>query len=46
MIRGGKPSYMHTWLQIWNPSTSAKPFMTKLQTFFVALVNIKISDDM
>ena len=39
-IRGGKPSYTHTWMQILNPSTSAKPFMTKLQNWFAMLVNM------
>ena len=36
--RGGKPSHTHTWMQTLNPSTSAKPVMTKLQNLFVALV--------
>ena len=35
-------SHMHTWMQILNPSTSAKPFMTKLQNLFVALVNMDV----
>ena len=43
--RGEKPSYTHTWMQILNPSTSAKLVMTKLQDFFVALVNTDLLDD-
>ena len=42
MNQGGKPSHMHTWMQILNPSTSAKPFVTKHQNLFVALVNMDI----
>ena len=38
----GKRGHMHTWMEILNPSTSAKPVMTKLQNLFVALVNVKI----
>ena len=38
--RGGKPSRTYTWMQIFNPSTSAKPVKTKLQNLFVALVNM------
>ena len=41
-LRGGKSSHMHTWMQIINPSTSAKPFMTKLQILYVELVNMDI----
>ena len=40
--RDGKPSHTHTWIQILNPSTSAKPFINKLQSLFVALVNMDI----
>ena len=41
-IRGGKPIYTHPQMQILNPSTSAKPFMTKLQNLFPAFVNMDI----
>ena len=41
-FRGGKRGHMHTWMEILNPSTSAKPVMTKLQNLFVALVNMDI----
>ena len=40
--RSEKPSHKHTSMQILNPSTSAKPFMTKLQNLFFALVNMDI----
>ena len=33
---------MLTSMQILNPSTSAKPFIIKLQNLFVALVNMDI----
>ena len=33
---------MHIWTEMLNPSTSAKPVMTKLQNLFVALVNMDI----
>ena len=39
---GRKPGHTHTWMQILNPSTSAKPVMTKLQNLFFALVNMDI----
>ena len=35
-FRGSKPSHTQTLMQILNPSTSAKPVMTKLQNLFVA----------
>ena len=38
--RGGKHGHTHTWMEILNPSTSAKPVMTKLQNLSVALVNM------
>ena len=41
-IKGGKPSHMHIWMQVLNPPTSAKPFMTKLQNLFLTLVNMDI----
>ena len=41
-IRGGKRGHTHTLMKSWNPSTSAKPDMTKLQNVFVALVNMDI----
>ena len=41
-FRSQKPSHTHTCMQISNSSTSAKPVMTKLQNFFVALVNMYI----
>ena len=40
--RGGKRGHMHTWMEMINPSTSAKSVMTKLQNLFVALVNVDI----
>ena len=40
--RGGKRGYTQTWMEILNPSTSAKTVMTKLQNLFVALVNMDI----
>ena len=40
--RGGNPSHTHTYMQILNPSRSAKPVMTKLQNLFLALVNMDI----
>ena len=42
MYRGRKPSHRHTCMHILNKSTSGKPFMTKLQNLFVALVNMYI----
>ena len=39
IIKGGKPSDMHTWMK---SLTSTKPVMTKLQNLFVALVNMYI----
>ena len=42
IIRGGKRGHMHTWMIILNPSTSAKPLVTKLQNLFVALLNMDI----
>ena len=33
---------MHTWIQILNPSTSAKQLLIKLQNLFVALANMDI----
>ena len=42
IVRGGKPSHMHVWMIILNPSTSAKQVVTKLQNLFVALVNMDI----
>ena len=42
IFRSGKPSNMHTLIQSLNPSTSANPFMTKLQNLFVALVNMDV----
>ena len=41
-IMGGQRGHKHTWMEIINPSTSAKPVMAKLQNLFVALVNIDI----
>ena len=41
-IRGGKPSHTHSWMQISNPSTSAKPTLTMFQNSFVALENMDI----
>ena len=41
-FRGGKPSHTHTSMQMLNPSTSAKPFMTKLQNLYAALVKMII----
>ena len=41
-IRGREPSNTYTWMQIINPSKSAKPVMTKLPNFFGALVNMDI----
>ena len=41
-FRGEKPGHMHTWMENLNPSTSAKPVMTKLQNLFIALVNMDI----
>ena len=41
-IRSRKPSHIHTWMQALNLSASVKPFMTKLQNVFVALVNMDI----
>ena len=41
-VRGGKRGQTHTWMEILNPSTSAKPVITKLQAVFVALVNMDI----
>ena len=41
-ISGGKPSHKNIWMQMLNPSTSAKPFMTKHQNLFVAWVNMDI----
>ena len=41
-ISGWKPSHTNTWMQMLNPSTSAKPFMTKHQNLFVVWVNINI----
>ena len=38
--RGGKRGHTHTSTKSQNPSTSAKPVMTKLQNVFVALVNM------
>ena len=38
--RGGKRGHAHSWMKSSNPSTSAKPVMTKLQNVFVALVNM------
>ena len=38
MLEAQSRAHMHCL----NPSTSAKPFMTKLQNLFVALVNIDI----
>ena len=42
VVLGWKLNHMHTWMQILNPSTSAKPFMTKLQNLFVVLINMDI----
>ena len=39
---GGKDGHTHTWIEILNPSTSAKLVMTKFQNLFVALVNMDI----
>ena len=41
-FRGLKYCHTHTWMSIINPSTPAKPFMTKLQNLFVSLVNMDI----
>ena len=39
IYQAGEPSHTHTWMEIWNQSTSAKPVMTKLQHLFVALTS-------
>lgn len=40
--RGGKPSHTHTRIGILNPSTSAKPVMTKLQNLFVVNMDMTL----
>ena len=42
LVRGGKCGHTHTSMKSLNPSTSAKPIMTKLQNLFIALVNMDI----
>ena len=39
-FQGWERGDMHTSIKSKNPSTSAKPVMTKLQNLFVALVNM------
>ena len=41
-LYGWEARHMDTCMQIWNPPTSAKPAMTKLQNLFVALVKMDI----
>ena len=42
LFRGGKRGHTHTSMKSLNPSTSAKPVMTKLQNVLAALVNMDI----
>ena len=39
---GGKASHTHTLTKSLNPSTSAKPVMSKLVNLFVSLVNMNV----
>ena len=42
IVKGGKHGHTDSWMEILNPSTSAKPVITKLQNLFVAIVTIDI----